>query len=123
MSESYKGWTNYETWLVHSYLQGSMDSGHDICGHVKRLVAKTIEKSDRDHTDSKPWSKQEYRLFRLAYALKELTEDGAWDAANPGEPSLLARKLIDAAIRRANWEQITEYQISAYQVRCDERRQ
>jgi len=47
MSETYKGWANYETRLANYYLQGQVDDGQGTRDYVKWLITQSIKQADK----------------------------------------------------------------------------
>ena len=82
--ETYKGWTNYETWLVALWIENE---------NGVQLEAMNLAGSADD-------------AYELSRNLKEWIED-----IDSLEKFGLYRDLIDAALPDVNWLEIAEYQL------------
>lgn len=88
-TETYNGWTNYETWLVMLWID---NGGRD---YIDELARNVLDDTERDHA-----------VYPLACMLEEQTKDEAGDVVpNAG----LMSDLLNASLSHVNWSEIARH--------------
>lgn len=106
-AESYNGWTNYETWVVHLWLTNSYRTYFYWRGQAKWYLKTLVES---EFVMDKTWTQEEDILFRLADELRESFEESLPEM----EPSVFS-DLLRAAISEVSWTEIARAFIDAEQ--------
>tara|TARA_Y100000034_G_scaffold116580_1_gene155076 strand:+ start:1507 stop:1869 length:363 start_codon:yes stop_codon:yes gene_type:complete len=92
-SQSYNGWSNYETWAVNLWL------GNDEAGCA--LQQELLEQAQNTPNPSEVWTGEEATKFTLADLLKDLIIDGT-----PDWPASLYTDLLGASLDRVDFGEI-----------------
>jgi hypothetical protein len=93
-TDTYNGWTNYETWNANLWLTND-EGSYNYC----------VEEAQRCYDDAKedpPFSREEKAAFALADFLKQLFEQDA--AEQP--PSGWIADAINTYLSEVNWHEI-----------------
>lgn len=118
-SQSYNGWTNYETWLVNVHLDNDEGSYHDR----EALVAEAYDEAKEAHEDGTchhvrfgmSSTLAECAAYRLSKSLQESVESNAPE----GESGLYA-DLMTAALGSVNWRELADHYVSDFEPDEDE---
>ena len=104
-ANTYNGWTNHETWIVHVW----MTKKHDSYCYCRSQAQQHIENAPnvRQVRDG-IWDKDRAAVFTLADELHEDLED----SIQFGNPSIFS-DLLRAAIGNVNWTEIAQALIDA----------
>lgn len=99
-TQTYNGWTNYETWAWKLWL----DNEEPSYRHWQAQAKACLQNSE----EGKVFSKEERAAMNLADMLKEDCEDGA-EAMNMRNGPYC--DLLNAAISEINWKEIATHMI------------
>jgi hypothetical protein len=107
MSETYNGWTNYETWLVNLWMdneQGSQD-------YYREQAREIYDETASMAAISKPTglTVQESARMRFADWLKEHHEENRPEMPTCG----VYYDLLSGALSEVNWDEIARHYIDA----------
>lgn len=112
-TETYNGWTNYETWGVALLLDNDEGTYREA-----REAAERFKEEAPDHRNVPGiWTAEEAAKFEMADWLKDYTETlcgiGA-DSEDLGipEPSMMAQQLLGGALSDVNWDEIAGHYIT-----------
>jgi hypothetical protein len=112
-TQTYNGWTNYETWGVALIL----DNDYGTYQMVREAVEEMRTWIDTDpNVLSGIWTEREAFKFRLADWIKDFTETLCgigMDSESYGiaEPSMMASQLLGAALSEVDWDSVAEHYI------------
>ncbi len=110
-TQTYNGWTNYETWNVALWLdneQGSYNYWQDRASECYDEAKETPSANAR-LTGREPFSTKERATFALADALKDEIEEG-----NPLQDAGMYSDLLGAAISEVNWHEIAGHYLDDF---------
>ena len=104
MSDSYNGWSNYETWCVNLWM--SSDEGSAA---YWEMIAQDIAECADDYVDSYPesFSLVEIAKYRLADRLRD-------EMQIPDDLEGLWRDLVGSALDEVDWSEIAESMLGEY---------
>lgn len=109
MTETYNGWTNFETWGVALILDNDQGTYTECRERAEQFKAEAPE----HHNVPDIWSAESAARFEMADWLKDYTEALCGLGANSDfetygipEPSMMARQLLQGAISDVNFEEI-----------------
>ena len=99
MSETYNGWTNYETWLVNLWMDNDCGEQEFFRGQAKEIYDAVIPNPG--------FTQQDTARFRFADWLKDY-----WEEHRPELPGAYG-DLLGGALGAVNWDEIARHYIDA----------
>ena len=105
-TETYNGWTNYETWNVKLWMDNDQGS-YAYYGEVAQECYDAAEPSERPR-----FTKDEQATLDLSARLKDEYETAMHDwLEESGKSASVWADLIGAALSEVNWHEIAEHMI------------
>lgn len=103
-TETYNGWTNYETWNVNLWMdneQGSQEYYRETAERTFKHAKPggTFTKSERATLDFADWLKEEYETASQDILEKSNAQASVW------------ADLLGAALSEVNWHEIAKHYI------------